>query len=189
MRPIRTLFAHERARYAQHLCSLDAEARRLRFGRVISDQGINDSVAGLTRIPHAILVHEDDTLAIAGAVLVTSSDRSLAEVAFSVDGAWRRQGLATNLARRALLWARNRDIAQIGIYCLAENVSMRRLAQRIGVQLQIEGPDCEGTIVLPRRTPFSLMEEMVGERTGLVDHFGKRNRLYLRLPSNRRRAA
>ena len=189
MRPIRTLFAHERFRYAEHLCSLDAEARRLRFGRAISDQGIHDSVASLARIPHAILVHEDDKLTIAGAALVTSSDRALAELAFSVDGAWRRQGLATSLARRALLWARNRDIGQIGIFCLAENVSMRRLAQRIGVHLQIEGPDCEGTLVLPRRTPFSLMEEMVVERTGLVDHFGKRNRLYRLLPPNRRRAA
>lgn len=189
MRPIRTLFAHERFRYAQHLCSLDAEARRLRFGYAISDEGIRESVAGLARIPHAILVHEDDTLAIAGAVLVTSDDRALAELAFSVDGAWRRQGLATNLARRAVLWARNRDITQIGIYCLTENVSMRRLARRIGVHFQIEGPDCEGTLVLPRRTPFSLMEEMVGERRGLVDHLAKRNRLYSLLPPNWRRAA
>ena len=188
MHPIRILFAHERFRYAQHLCSLDAEARRLRFGRAISNQGIRDSVAGLARVPHAIFVHEDDRLAIAGAVLVTSRDRALAELAFSVDRAWRRQGLATDLARRALLWARNRDIAQIGIYCLAENVSMRRLAQSIGVRLQIEGPDCEGTLELARRTPFSLMQEMVAERTALVDYIAKRNRLR-RLPPNQRRAA
>jgi RimJ/RimL family protein N-acetyltransferase len=189
MRPIRILFAHERFRYAQHLCSLDAEARRLRFGRAISDQGIRDSVAGLARIPHAIFVHEDDALAIAGAVLVTSRDRALAELAFSVDRAWRRQGLATDLARRALLWARNRDIAQIVIYCLAENVSMRRLAQSIGVRLQIEGADCEGTLVLARRTPFSLMQEMLVERIGLVDYLANRNRLYRPLPPSRPRAA
>ncbi|MFZ1416590.1 MAG: GNAT family N-acetyltransferase [Defluviicoccus sp.] len=189
MIPIRILFAHERHRYAEHLCSLDAEARRLRFARAINAQGICDSVTGLGGTRHAILVHEDDTLAIAGAVLVTCRDRALAEMAFSVDRAWRGQGLATELAHRAMVWARNRDIAQVGIYCLAENVSMRRLAQHIGVRLQIEGPDCEGTLELPRRTPFSLMEEMIGEGTGLLDHFAKRNRLLNSLPPSCRRAA
>ena len=189
MHPIRILFAHERLRYAEHLCSLDADARRLRFGRAISDQGIRDSVAALAGTRHAILVHEDHTLAIVAAVLVTSRDRALAELAFSVDRVWRGQGLATELARRAIVWARNRDIAQIGLYCLAENVPMRRLAQRIGVHLQIDGPDCEGTLALPRRTSFSLMQEMMAERAALVDSLAKRRRLVRRSPPNQRRAA
>lgn len=189
MVPIRTLLAHERYRYSEHLCSLDAYGRRLRFGRAINAQGIRDSVAGLAQTRHAILVHEDDTLAIAGSVLVTCRDRVLAEMAFSVDRAWRGQGLATELAHRALLWARNRDIAQVGIYCLVENVPMRRLARRIGMSVTIDGADCEGTLVLPRRTPLSLMQEMIGEGTGLLDHFAKRNRLLNSLPPSRRRAA
>lgn len=189
MHPIRILFAHERFRYAEHLCSLDADARRLRFGRAIRDQGIRDSVAALAGTRHVILVHEDHTLAIAGAVLVTSRDRALAELAFSVDRAWRGQGLATELARRAIVWARNRDIAEIGIYCLAENVPMRRLAQRIGVRLQIEGPECEGTLQLPRRTSFSLMQEMIAARAARVDSLAKRNRLIRRQLPKWQRAA
>lgn len=189
MVPIRILLAHERHRYAEHLCSLDADARRLRFARAINAQGIRDYVAGLDQTRHAILVHEDDRLAIAGAVLVTCRDRALAEMAFSVDRAWRGQGLATELAHRAMLWARNRDIKQVGIYCLVENVPMRRLARRIGMSVTIEGADCEGTLVLPRRTPLSVMQEMIGEGTALLDHFAKRNRLLNPLPPSRRRAA
>lgn len=188
MHPIRILSADEHFRYAEHLRGLDAEGRRLRFARMIGDRGIHEYVAGLGRLRQAIFVHEDDALAIVGAALVTVGDRGLAEMAFSVDRAWRGRGLATELARRAIVWARNRDIAEIGIYCLAENVPMRRLAQRLGVHLQIEGPDCEGTLQLPRRTPFSLMQEMIAERTALADYLAKRNRLR-RLPPNRRRAA
>lgn len=189
MHTIRILFPHERFRYAQHLLRLDAGARRLRFARAIKDQGIGDYVASLDRIRHAILVHEDDTLAVVGAVLLTFRDRGLAELAFSVEPAWRRQGLATDLARRALLWARNRDIQRVGVYCLSENIGMRRLAQRLGLRVQIDGPDCEGTLALPPRTPFSLVQEMAAERAGLFACTARLGRNFRPLAPRWRRAA
>lgn len=175
MHPIRSLPAGRWHRYRDHLLRLDANDRRLRFGLTRDDHAIARFAAGLDAGRNRVLVFCDETLAVRGAVLISLLDAGGAELAFSIERGWRRQGLGRDLAGRALLWLQNRGIATARVFCAAENLAMRRLARCAGLTLTLQDSECEGAIALPPPSRWSLLREAFAEQYGLYDTYRKAN--------------
>jgi RimJ/RimL family protein N-acetyltransferase len=177
---IRTLFPNEIFRYREHLLRLSAEDRRLRFGNVVADGVIDAYVDGIDPARDRILVHMDGSLAVIGAVHISTSHRHATELAFSVEKPARGAGLGTQLAERAILWNRNRGIRRVTICCLPENRAMRRLSARIGMPMTTEDGLCEGTLDLAGATPLSVLRETAQETAAFVDASARWNARALR---------
>ena len=92
-----------------------------------------------------------------------------AECAFSVEPGYRRQGLGTLLMRRALLWARNRGLFRVHVFCLRENIGMRRLAARAGILTIAEGSEFEGDVHLAMPSAVTAWCEALAEAQGLAE--------------------
>lgn len=179
MHPIRSLRSFEWDLFRDHLLSLDQTDRRLRFGHLMSDDAVIAFVHQIDRSKNTILARFDADLRVVGAAQLSFLENGGAEVAFSVDPLWRRQGLGFALARRALLAARNKSINQVCIFCLSENHPMRRLAVKAGLEVDRLGAECEATVCLSAPSPFSGFQEITGEQAGWYDYIAKRNQRVL----------
>jgi GNAT superfamily N-acetyltransferase len=164
---IRTLPPGELNKYRDHLLRLSAEDRRLRFGNCLDDAGIEFFVRSLRPTDNHIFVVEDETAGMVGAVQIAVRRGADAELAFSVDAEHRRRGFAHDLARRAILWARNRRLKSIHLSCLAENRPMRTLAREAGMRIDLGGGEAEGRLTLPPASLLSLAREMAYDAAAL----------------------
>ena len=79
----RELHADERPQLLAHLLALGAEDRRLRFERVLSDDGVRRHVEGINLSSDAIFVVTDADLAIVGAAHLARAEEH-AELGVSV---------------------------------------------------------------------------------------------------------
>lgn len=91
-----------------------------------------------------------------------------AEAAFTVERGYRRAGIGSVLFRRVLQAARNRGVAEVHMRCLTDNGAMRRLAVKLGAQMQVHGSETEGTIRLEQATWLSLWSEGLTEAIDLM---------------------
>lgn len=189
MTHIRTLLSHETPAYLDHLLRLGPEARRLRFGYPIDDDGVRTFVERLASRNNRILVHHDPALQLIGAVHIAFNRRESAELALSVDAPHRGQGIGRDLLERGVLWAGNRGIRRLHLYFLGENQGMRRLARAAGMEITVDGGECEASLVPPAPTPTSLLTEMTLEGQAVVDYLRRAHRRPLTRPLLRPRAA
>ncbi len=168
MHTIRSLLPWEWPKLRDHLLRLDAADRRMRFGHALGDRGIETFVRHINWLQDRVCVAVDDGGAVIGAVHLSRLDDGAAELAFSVEAAHRGRGVGQALADRAILAARNGGYRRVHIFCLAENIAMRRLAARCGMRLACEATDCEGCQRLEPATPMSWLSEVIGEVAGLA---------------------
>jgi len=120
-----------------HLLHLDKAARHMRF-RGMSDGAVSNHAAHCLACATVYGAFDDDHLC-AVAELFDS------EVAFSVDGAYRQQGLGKRLFARVLEAARAAHLAAVKMDVLPENTAMRRLARAFGTNFTFEPGMLSGT--------------------------------------------
>lgn len=169
MSALRMLMPFELDTYRDHLLRLGADDRRLRFGTPASDARILAFADGIDFHQTRVLARLDASLNVVAAVQISLHSRRVVELAFSVERAYRRAGLGTELMNRALLWARNRRRSNAHVHCLAENIAMRRLAAAAGMEMTTAGGETEAVMVLSAATPLSYAAEAFGEGAGLAD--------------------
>ena len=171
----RRLWPSDHEAIRAHFARLDPETRASRFMAAVSDR--------------VVLAYAERSFAKAGLMygvfvggmlrglgeLRPEGRRSLgrelsprAEAAFSVERAVRRRGIGSILFRRIVGAARNRGVAELHVRCLHENTPMRLLAVKLGAELQLSGPEMDGTLRLDRPTPYSLWREGVAELLDLT---------------------
>jgi RimJ/RimL family protein N-acetyltransferase len=85
---------------------------------------------GLTLIAERVTHGSTHMVGIAN---IAFSDAGTAEVGVVIGGAWQRQRLGTELARRALRAAEGRGIRQFVGYVTTQNVAARRFLSKVGV--------------------------------------------------------
>lgn len=99
--------------YRQHLLRLDGQSRHARFGWAMDDAGIN---------AHCLRVMGEGAIVIGGYVegtvrggveLWPVADR--AEIVFSVEKDWQRQGLGTALVERAVAEAKRQGMTSVEV--------------------------------------------------------------------------
>jgi GNAT superfamily N-acetyltransferase len=158
---IRKLGPTDLNRLKNHFARLDHDDRYLRFGHQISDSAMNDY---LERIDwgRAIVLGYLDNGALRGAVEIVPFGRDApegAELALTVEKPWRGTGVGYELCRNALILACNRYIRDVTMMCLAENVPMQRIARKLRGRVTRMDSEVESRVVLPRPTPWSIMQE------------------------------
>jgi GNAT superfamily N-acetyltransferase len=175
----RLLTPAELGLYRDHLFRLSAEDRRLRFNISLDDPTIAAFVMHISPWNTQIIAKFDYQLAVIAAVQITIVDGPVAELALAVDEAKRGQGLGMALMRRALLWARNRNIPHASMHFLMENQPVRRIAGHAGMRVTTLHGESEGYSNLPRASVLSIAAEMGAERLGLLDYLVKCGQLVL----------
>jgi GNAT superfamily N-acetyltransferase len=177
------LHANERPQLLTHLLVLDAQDRHLRFGHVLSDDGVRHYVEGIDWVHDAVFVVTDTDLAIIGAAHLVQED-SHAELGISVLPRSRGQGIGGALLARCAARARNWGMRVMFMNCLVENAAMMHLARKQGLKIAVSGAEAEAFVRLPRPDLTSLAAEAVAEQIGLFDHAQKSYwlALHARLP-------
>jgi RimJ/RimL family protein N-acetyltransferase len=167
---LRKLWMSDLAAFRTHLKRLDAEARRLRFGGVTSDEFIDAYVDTAFRLDATIFA-----IFIDGEIRGSAELRSIfsgaaqdAEAAFAVETDWQDQGLGSELMDRILTSAQNRGIARLHMICLSENARMRHIAGKFGARLTFAEGEVSGEVSPPSPTPMSLLDEFVHDAQGFV---------------------
>ena len=151
---------------AGHLKRLPSEGRQTRFFHFVSDDAIDDYV-GKIRWRGAVMVGAFVGGAMRGVAEVIG-DLSGAEFAVTVEPAWQHQGIGSELAKRALVAARNESISDVQIRYLRSNKPIGRIARRFGQTFHV-GDDADelvSDVHLDAPTPHSLWSEAIDEALG-----------------------
>jgi GNAT superfamily N-acetyltransferase len=170
----RKLVASEAAQIVEHLLRLDPEDRRLRFGGgSIKPEAIATYFHGIDWRRSWFVGYFDGGvlrgvaqigLAKPGAGVWPQSVRpGAAEFAVSVEKAWQRRGVGTQLLSQAVVVARNRNIRNLYMLCVPENEPVRRLARKVGIRLVFRDGEVTGEVELPRPDQLTVLAEIAGE--------------------------
>lgn len=152
---IRELAKSDQALHRDHLLRLDAEGRRDRFNGVADDDFIaaysQRCFAGRTRV----FAYVDAGGAVRGsAELHPPTAGEPADIAFSVEDDFRRQGIASRLFEVVISAARYSRFRQLRITSTAMNLAMRALARKFGASFTFEAGEATG--ILPVRPTEAL---------------------------------
>ncbi|MBV8605783.1 MAG: GNAT family N-acetyltransferase [Pelomonas sp.] len=185
--PIRPLSARHRRRILEHLLSLGARDRYLRFGYAASDEQVaryterldfgRDELLG-------IFNRRLELVAMAHLAYDPAPQRpgrpAMAEFGVSVHARARGKGVGQRLFDRAALHARNRGVGTLFIHALSENTPMLRIARRAGAKVEREGAESEAWLRLPHDTLSSHVDEALERHLAEVDFEFKRHLRTLR---------
>ena len=167
----RSLWRWEAPEYAAHLRRLDKTSRRQRFHGAVSDQLLDMHAAKALTNPAVRVIGWFKDGVLRGAVevaLCPAPHGPAAEASFAVEEPFRRGGVGSRLMRRALLFARNRGVAQMHIFTEAGNEAMIALATGADARFAADGWETTGVMDAGERTVFSLGYEAVEEEAGVL---------------------
>lgn len=166
---IRELPRLERDKFALHLRALEAEDRRLRFGRALPDAAIDDYVSRVDFDRDAVFGVFDDALELTGAAHLARADAH-AELGVSVLPVHRGRGIGAALLARAHLHTRNWGIGTLFMHCLTENRAMMHLAGKQGMRIVAASGEADAHLALPPASAASIAQALFDERLGLFDY-------------------
>lgn len=145
----------------EHLLSLPAEDRWLRFCGPIQDERIITYCTGLDWSRVIVVGCFVDGVIRGAAELIPAPDTpGHAELGIAVQGGYKQHGLGSELLRRVIVLARNRFLSTIRLVFLSENRSMRRLAKKFGAELSRERSEIEGRIRPSWPSYATMIEEL-----------------------------
>lgn len=167
---MRKMWFTEKDLFQDHLLRLDADSRRLRFGRTVGDEFINDYVDQIEESRHLIHGFFKDGKMCGAAELAKIGDTwaPMAEAAFSVDQLYQGAGIGTELMGRVIRSARNRNVRHLWITCLASNAKMQHIAQTYDAHMEVKDGDVIAELTTSSPTYFSFLEEAMDDGNGLV---------------------
>ncbi|MGU9978712.1 GNAT family N-acetyltransferase [Phreatobacter sp. HK31-P] len=176
---IRKLLPWETDLLATHLLRLDPDARHCRFAAGVSDETIAayaDQALGSDAVVHGFL----DEGILRGAAELRFLGTGSAEVAVTVEEAWRLTGVGSALFGRLLLTARNRGISDLVMTCLPSNRGMQRLAARFDGKITYASGDSFAAVKARPATPISLWREVWTDSSSAAASFMDRQMRLLR---------
>ena len=134
---IAQLDGEDEAQLSSLLCGLDKSSRINRFGHPASDARVQGYVKeALARA--AYMAGAFDAGRLIGVVEMFATCDGIAEIAFAIDGDWRRQGLGSALLEAATRWAEQAGIATLRMFISRNNWPMRQLAHKAGARFDFD---------------------------------------------------
>jgi RimJ/RimL family protein N-acetyltransferase len=171
--PVSPLTQEHRQHILQHLLSLAAHDRYLRFGYTASDGHIHHYVEGLNFERdeiYGIFNADLKIIAMAHLALMKEANKEFSgEFGVSVSAYARGRGYGARLFERAVLHARNENVYQMYIHALSENAPMIHIARQGGATIERDGAETEAYLRLPQRDIDSQITEFV------TDQYAKTN--------------
>ena len=133
---IRPLAASDRDLIKNFYLAFSTEDRRKRFCCTVSDDAISGYVDGLNFALHLVLGAFGGQAELVGVAELAPGAKAR-EMAFAVRHDMRSQHVGTRLLARILCHASMLGIRKVFVTFLADNMPMRRMAIRAGMQVQI----------------------------------------------------
>ncbi|HYE00988.1 MAG TPA: GNAT family N-acetyltransferase [Alphaproteobacteria bacterium] len=163
MRIVRPLTPRELPLYRDHLMRLSPGDRYDRFCQAVGEAAIDRHIARLTPFDGLLIGAFEDGVLRGAAELawLRPAAARRAELALSVEAAYRHRGLGTLLSARALAAARNRGIRQVDLLCLATNRAMIAIARKFGAAIAVEAGQAELAIPLEAATALDRWRETI----------------------------
>lgn len=154
---IRRLTKLEAPQLEALILALPAEQRRLRFCTSMSAEAVKRYVDKFDW-QHGDVFGAFSGLELIGALeLVPSGERAL-EGALEVHPDHQGQGVAKKLVERGILHAKVLGKAELQLNCMSENVAMKRLARRHGMELVSSHGDVESRLKLGPAVPADFVQ-------------------------------
>jgi GNAT superfamily N-acetyltransferase len=181
---IRNLGPQHAARLVTHLQALSEADRLLRFGLVATDEQIEAYVGHIDferDLVFGIFNRRLQLVAMAHLAFGAADDPShaAAEFGVSVLERVRGRGLGGRLFDHAVMHARNRGIKTMLIHVARGNSAMLAIVRRAGAEVQFDGAEAVGRLLLPPDTLGSQIEELVGHQAAELDYHIKMHLLRL----------
>jgi GNAT superfamily N-acetyltransferase len=149
-RSIRALQPAEIDCFGRHLCRLETDCRRSRFGLSVPDVFLRDYAGSVDFANTAVFGCFADN-EMRGACELRSL-QSLwcgeAELAFSVEKTWRGQGIGTAMMTQAIRTARSLGIDRLYLTCHRHNRSMQCIAGKFTSKITYEDSECFADIAV-----------------------------------------
>ena len=157
----RRLWPSDRDRILAHFRRLDDDSRRLRFGRLVSDDVLARYCAE-SDWPRAILlgfIADGDLRGLGEMRRLPGVEHRTGEFAVTVEAPWRGRGIGTKLLGRLAVLARNRGIDSVYMLCLLDNRPVQRMASRLSGSLSLCWDQVEARIDLGGPSLASHVDE------------------------------
>lgn len=171
---VRRLLAHEYPKYRQHLKSLDANSRHLRFGVTMRDEVIDSLCDGIENdTEHHVLFgieNNDLELVAVGHIALGGT----MELAFSVLKQYQGQGMGSSLMKRCIQWCRTHCILEGMMVCLSHNSVIKHLCTKYGIHMTSEHGETLADIRLDPAGADTYFEEAVDSNLAAIDWLAKR---------------
>lgn len=154
------LSVEEYADFGQWLKSLSDEDRRMYFGAIVSDDYIDQLIQRITTDPgrHNFLVTYNCTGWLGVLHLAQVTEDSI-EFGISVSEQYRNLGVASDLIREGIVWARNREYKRLYLHCVRWNHAMAYLAAKHDLEMTPESNDLKVSAKLPPSSWYSIQQE------------------------------
>jgi ribosomal protein S18 acetylase RimI-like enzyme len=150
---VRHLRESDSGSLSAHWGRLDRNDLHERFNGSIAEDSLGAYLADLFS-PGSIIAGyiEDGDIRGVGELRPTFQGMSYdAELAFSIETAWKRRGIGTRLMRVLIRDGGENGYTRIGFETNSHNVAMKALARKFGAQLRFGEGETSGTITIPRR--------------------------------------
>ncbi len=167
---IRKVLITEAPLVRDHLLRLDAESRRRRFFREVSDDFLRAYAMKFAEIGTIIYGYfvDGEIRAIAELKRTPGSDNPAAEAAFSVEKEFANTGVGTELMGRIILSARNRGLKHLILVCLPDNMKMRAIASKYATELHFEDGASVADIIPKDADYVSIVSEAFDDRLSFM---------------------
>lgn len=161
----RPLAASDRDLIKNFYLAFNTEDRRKRFCCTVSDDAITKYVDGLNFALHLVLGAFGDQAQLIGVAELAPGAKAR-EMAFAVRQDMRSKHIGTRLLARILCHASMRGIRKVFVTFLADNLPMRRMAIRAGMQVQIMSCEAYARRDLPPPSAEEISQWAVDEAVG-----------------------
>jgi RimJ/RimL family protein N-acetyltransferase len=169
MIPMKLDTLQHQAMVQEHLCSLQASDRHLRFGGAMSDYSIEHYVAHTWEGANEWLgVVEGDR--VIAAIHIAFESETKAELGLSVDPKWRGKKLGQALFERAIVFLKAKQVQEVYMHCLTENAVMRHIAHKNEMHMESCYGETDADLVLKDATPLDKYQEVLIENLAQYDN-------------------
>jgi GNAT superfamily N-acetyltransferase len=163
----------------RHFDELDDEDVRLRFGSLLNRDARHAYADSLNFERDAVFGVYTDQLTLLGIAHLACFDGA-AELGLSVLSGHRGHGIGTALFNRAAMHARNLQIVELFMNCLAQNRAIMHIARKAGMRIVIDHAGVDAYLQLPPGNPLTFGREMAEQQWAQFDWTLKANVDYLR---------
>ena len=166
--PVHSLNSTHRELLKRHFAELADEDVRLRFGSTINRDARNAYVDAISFERDTVFGVYADDLSLLG-VAHLACFHGAAELGLSVLAPYRGHGIGTALFQRGAMHARNLQICELFMNCLAQNGAILHIARKAGMRIVVEQTGADAYLELPPGNPLTFGQEMA-EYAGRIKH-------------------
>ena len=158
----------DKEKLIQHLCSLQDEDRRLRFGIMITDDAIRNYVEKSFDDNQSqwFGCSADGKIISACHAAIYNNE---GELGCSVDKEYRGSGLAQEMFDRAVTYLRAHNITDVYMHCLSENQVMKHIARKNDMVVVSCDGETDAKVKVEPPSPVTIYKDAYLDRVAIYD--------------------